>query len=636
MIKKLYLENFKSILEPIELNFSNLTLIFGLNNVGKSSVIQSLDLISNLSDKFEMPLITNYKNYGSFESIINKDQPKKEAKIGFDFYQRNQNNFIEYSFTKNYSTFKVYDDFKKDAELIQSLHFDNHGFVNINEINKSQKSFMQLVSQIEKIVNDNKSYFGKLGNYLNDLKKDKKYSYIFDKLSKSYEASENQEELNLIPQQINIIFDNIEIVGEELIPDFIKINKKKLEEFKNDLDLDIKFKKIFDSFFSTSLEIADKCDELDLSGKGKLFFRKQLSLRFFSHIYINSILSENFNLNPRLKQRLQRFDQIKISNDEELIQIFKNLDNIIKFCKTASKENSKSKKEKLSDLIYKNIVDYKLNLSFLENFDFDLNLLKLIKDINSSIGIYEDDSFQSSSSNRNNVYLNLPYQTRVELFSIRRKTPKTKILNNKISNERVYTYKNNNSYLDKIFELKDDKIFKNFLINSMNQLGFDIKDILVTSDENSFRIKIYRNNSSIDLVDSGTGLKNLISIISQLYEHTNMRGIYDIITCIEEPEANLHPKFQAELGQLFVEIAKTQIHQRNQILIETHSQNLTLRILKLIRKGLLDPSDVAFNCIYRDSNDRISVFSPQILDDGNFVGSWPGGFFDEDLFELND
>jgi predicted ATPase len=636
MIKKLYLENFKSILEPIELKFSNLTLIFGLNNVGKSSVIQSLDLISNISDKFELSLITDYKNYGSFESIINKDQPKKEAKIGFDFYQRNQNNFIEYSFTKNYSEFKIYDDLKKDAELIQSLYFDNYGFVNINEINKSQKSFMQLVSQIEKIVKDNKSYFGKLGNYINDLKKDKKYSYIFDKLSKSYEASENQEELNLIPQQINIILDNIELVGEELIPDFIKENKKKIEEYKNDLDLDSKFKKIFDSFFSTSLEVQNKCIELDLSTKGKFFFQKQLSLRFFHHIFINSILSENFNLNPRLKQRLQRFDRIKINNDEELKLIFKNLDNIIKFCKTASKENTKSKKDNLTDLIYKNIVDYKLNLSLLENFDFDLNLLKLIKDINSSIGVYENDSFQSSSSMRNNGYLNLPYQTRPELISIRRKIPNINILNNKISNERVYTYKNNNSYLDKIFELKDDKIFKNFLINSMNQLGFDIKDILVTSDENSFRIKIYRNNSPIDLVDSGTGLKNLFSIISQLYEHTNMRGTYDLITCIEEPEANLHPKFQAELGQLFVEIAKSQIHQRNQILIETHSQNLTLRILKLIRKGLLDPSDIAFNCLYRDSNDRISVFSPQILEDGNFVGSWPGGFFDEDLYELND
>ena len=114
MIKKLYLENFKSILEPIELNFSNLTLIFGLNNVGKSSVIQSLDLISNLSDKFEMPLITNYKNYGSFESIINKDQPKKEAKIGFDFYQRNQNNFIEYSLL---NLIKSFGDIKIDVQI---------------------------------------------------------------------------------------------------------------------------------------------------------------------------------------------------------------------------------------------------------------------------------------------------------------------------------------------------------------------------------------------------------------------------------------------------------------------------------------------------------------------------------------
>ena len=30
------------------------------------------------------------------------------------------------------------------------------------------------------------------------------------------------------------------------------------------------------------------------------------------------------------------------------------------------------------------------------------------------------------------------------------------------------------------------------------------------------------------------------------------------------------------------------------------------------------------------------MFTPEILEDGNFTGSWPGGFFDEDLYELND
>ena len=103
MIKKLFLENLKSILNPIELKFSNLTLIFGLNNVGKSSVIQSLDLISNLSEKFELPLITNYKNYGSIENIVNKSFPKNSASIGIDVYQRNQNNNFCYYFSKNNS-----------------------------------------------------------------------------------------------------------------------------------------------------------------------------------------------------------------------------------------------------------------------------------------------------------------------------------------------------------------------------------------------------------------------------------------------------------------------------------------------------------------------------------------------------
>lgn len=636
MIKKLFLENFKSISDPIELKFSNLTLIFGLNNVGKSSVIQSLDLISNLSEKFELPLITNYKNYGSYESIINKDNSKNVAKIGFDFFKRQENSYVQYTFAKNFSTFEIYDDFKNKAELIQSLHFDNLGYVNINNINKSQKSFMQLVSQIDKIASENKTFFAKLNNYLIDLKKDKTYNYILDKLSRSYEKIQNQDDLNLIPKQVKIIFDNIEITGEELIPNFIKKNKKKLDELKDNLDLDISFRKLFDPYFLTSEDIKHKCIELNLSDNGKLFFQKQLSLRVFHHIYINSITSDDINLNSRLRQRLHRFDQLKINSDDELKLIHKNLDNIIKFCRAATKKDTKNKKIKLSDLIYKNITDYRLNLSSLDNFDLDLTLLKLIKDVSSSIGVYEENNSLSSFSSRRSGFFNLPYQTRTELISIKRNIPKLNILSNKISNERVYTYKNNNSYLDKIYELKENIEFKEFLIKSLNQLGFEIQDIIVTSDENSFRIKTYRNKNAVDLVDSGTGLKNIISIISQLYEHKYIRGVNDLITCIEEPEANLHPKFQAELGQLFANIAKSKVQQRNQILIETHSQNLTLRILKLIRKGLLVPSDVAFNCIYRDSNNRISVFSPQILEDGSFVGSWPGGFFDEDLYELND
>ena len=105
-----------------------------------------------------------------------------------------------------------------------------------------------------------------------------------------------------------------------------------------------------------------------------------------------------------------------------------------------------------------------------------------------------------------------------------------------------------------MFENRNNESFLNFIKKHLITLGFKVENISIIADENSFRIKV----GNIDLADCGTGLKNIFSIIVQLYDHTNLenrryRQIFDNITCIEEPEANLHPKFQAELGSLLAE-----------------------------------------------------------------------------------
>ena len=46
--------------------------------------------------------------------------------------------------------------------------------------------------------------------------------------------------------------------------------------------------------------------------------------------------------------------------------------------------------------------------------------------------------------------------------------------------------------------------------------------------------------------------------------------------------------------------------------------------------------NVAFNCLFLDEKNEVSVFTPEILSNGSFVGSWPEGFFEESLSELYD
>jgi predicted ATPase len=59
---------------------------------------------------------------------------------------------------------------------------------------------------------------------------------------------------------------------------------------------------------------------------------------------------------------------------------------------------------------------------------------------------------------------------------------------------------------------------------------------------------------------------------------------------IEQPELHLHPSMQANLADLFIDAISTK--SKLQIIAETHSESLLLRVQKRIREGRLDPSDV--------------------------------------------
>ena len=70
MLKKLGLENFRNISEKVEISFSKITLLFGQNNVGKTSIVNALDVLGNFDSQFNIPLSTDVANYGSLDNLI--------------------------------------------------------------------------------------------------------------------------------------------------------------------------------------------------------------------------------------------------------------------------------------------------------------------------------------------------------------------------------------------------------------------------------------------------------------------------------------------------------------------------------------------------------------------------------------
>jgi len=146
------------------------------------------------------------------------------------------------------------------------------------------------------------------------------------------------------------------------------------------------------------------------------------------------------------------------------------------------------------------------------------------------------------------------------------------------------------------------------------------------SDVFEVRLVDQQRRPAVDhaFVDVGFGVSQILPIVVQCV------ATRDRIISIEQPEVHIHPRLQAEVGGLLADCVKRNGHQ---FLVETHSEHLVLRLLKLIRVGELDPSDVAVIHVRRGPRGSIAE-RIEIEPDGSFTRDWPGGFFPERLKEL--
>lgn len=143
------------------------------------------------------------------------------------------------------------------------------------------------------------------------------------------------------------------------------------------------------------------------------------------------------------------------------------------------------------------------------------------------------------------------------------------------------------------------------------------------------------NQVPVEVRDVGVGISQLVPILIHAGADKNQ------FIAIEQPELHLHPRLQAELGDVFIESALGE--NKNTFLIETHSEHLILRILRRIRettRGVLpeglvgiSPEDVAVLFV-EPGSDGSNVREIRISPQGRFIDDWPDGFFEERFNEV--
>ena len=101
---------------------------------------------------------------------------------------------------------------------------------------------------------------------------------------------------------------------------------------------------------------------------------------------------------------------------------------------------------------------------------------------------------------------------------------------------------------------------------------------------------------------------------------------------VEQPEAQLHPTAQLELGSFFADLWK---ERKVESIIETHSDNILLRLRRLIAKGNLSHEDVsvAFFTFDQDNRNMPIVKNLDINEDGSMQPGLPMEFFGADIIE---
>jgi len=135
--------------------------------------------------------------------------------------------------------------------------------------------------------------------------------------------------------------------------------------------------------------------------------------------------------------------------------------------------------------------------------------------------------------------------------------------------------------------------------------------------------------SGVDLTpaDVGFGVSQLLPIVVGLLAKRRS------VICIEQPEIHLHPRLQTRLADLLIEATAADALS-NQVVVETHSEHLILRLRRRIREGALDPGRIAVLYVDSRSDGTSQVMRLRLDETGDFLDEWPQGFFDERLDEL--
>lgn len=154
--------------------------------------------------------------------------------------------------------------------------------------------------------------------------------------------------------------------------------------------------------------------------------------------------------------------------------------------------------------------------------------------------------------------------------------------------------------------------------------SFSLEPIAENRRDYEFRVKKSPTSSEVLITEVGFGLSQLLPVLVLCYyvpEHSTV--------ILEQPEIHLHPKVQSDLADVLIDVVKN----RNvQIILESHSEHLLLRLMRRIAEEKILADDTAL--YFCQINDGTSEIERLKIDEYGNIGNWPQDFFGDGTGEL--
>ena len=139
-----------------------------------------------------------------------------------------------------------------------------------------------------------------------------------------------------------------------------------------------------------------------------------------------------------------------------------------------------------------------------------------------------------------------------------------------------------------------------------------------------FLVRKYKGGPEVRLTDVGFGVSQILPVLVLCYYVPE-----GSILILEQPEAHLHPKVQSELADLLIKVVK---ERQLQIILESHSEHLLIRLMRRIAEEEISADDTAFYfCEMKEGTSQIEQLN---VDDYGNITNWPQHFFGDEMGDL--